>query len=48
VTKDLQRLDVDSFTKSVVLWDERNAPVQGTRFKKYKEIAKKTEKLLTK
>ena len=48
VTKDLQRMEVDSFARSVVLWDENNAPVQGKRFKKYKEIARKTEELLTK
>ncbi|MBR0045842.1 MAG: hypothetical protein IJP75_03025 [Bacteroidaceae bacterium] len=46
VTKDLQRLEVDSFARSVVLWDEKNAPVKGTRFKQYKEIARKTEILL--
>jgi hypothetical protein len=48
VVKDLQRLEVDSFAKSVVLWDEKNAPVKGARFKQYKEIARKTEELLTK
>lgn len=48
VTKDLQRMEIQSFTKSVVLWDEKDAPVQGKRFKKYMEIAKKTEELLTK
>ena len=48
VTKDWQRMEVDSFARSVVLWDENNAPVQGKRFKKYKEIARKTEELLTK
>ena len=47
VVKDLQRLEVDSFAKSVVLWDEKDAPVRGTRFKQYKEIARKTEELLT-
>ena len=48
VVKDLQRMEVDSFTRSVVLWDEKNAPVQGKRFRKYKEIARKTEDLLMK
>ncbi len=46
VTKDLQRMEVDSFARSVVLWDEKDAPVKGTRFKQYKEIARKTEILL--
>ena len=48
VVKDLQRMEVDSFTRSVVLWDEKNAPVQGKRFRKYKEIARRTEDLLMK
>ena len=34
VVKDLQRMEVDSFTRSVVLWDEKNAPVQGKRCRK--------------
>lgn len=46
VVDDMQRLEVDSFTRSVVLWDEKNAPVQGKRFKLYQDIARKTEKLL--
>ncbi len=48
VVDDLQRLDVLSFTKAVVLWDENDAPVKGKRFKLYKEIAQKTELLLLK
>ena len=46
VVEDLQRLEVDSFARSVVLWDEKNAPVKGSRFKQYKDIAQKTERLL--
>ncbi len=30
----------------VALWDEKNAPVQGKRFRMYVEIAQQTEKLL--
>lgn len=30
----------------VALWDEKNAPVQGKRFRRYVEIAQQTEKLL--
>ncbi|MEE1147463.1 MAG: hypothetical protein UHS32_11925 [Bacteroidaceae bacterium] len=30
----------------VSLWDEKNAPVQGKRFRRYVEIAQQTEKLL--
>ena len=43
---ELQRMDVEGFTKSVVLWDEKNAPVKGKRYKQYKDVAEKAEKLL--
>lgn len=46
VMDDLQRMDVESFSKPVALWDEKNAPVQGKRFRRYVEIAQQTEKLL--
>ena len=46
VAKDLQRMDVESFTRSVVLWKEDKAPVQGKRFRRYVEIARLTESLL--
>ena len=43
---ELQRMEVESFTKSVVLWDKEKAPVSGKRFKQYQDTARKTEKLL--
>lgn len=46
VAEDLQRMDVGSFSKSVVLWNEKDAPVQGKRFKRYVEIAQMTDDLL--
>ena len=48
VAEDLQRMAVDSFKKAVVLWNEKDAPVQGKRFKRYLEIAQMTEDLLLK
>ena len=33
---------VDSFARAVVLWDEREAPVTGERFKAYLRIARAT------
>lgn len=44
--RQLQRVAVGSFTKSVTMWREDNAPVQGKRFKDYVSIAKMTLKLL--
>lgn len=35
---ELQRMDVQSFTKPVSLWDEADAPVIGQRFRAYKDI----------
>ena len=46
VIEDLQRMEVESFARAVVLWDEKNAPVSGKRFKRYVELAQKTEQLL--
>lgn len=39
--QELQRMDVQSFTKIVALWDEQNAPVRGKRFMKYKMTGEK-------
>ena len=41
-TKELNRMMVDSFARSVALWDEHEAPVTGERFKAYLRIAKAT------
>ena len=43
---EIQRMDVQSFSKSVCFWDERNAPVKGTRFAYYKEIAERALELV--
>lgn len=40
--KELNRMAVDSFTRAVALWDEREAPVMGERFKAYLRIARAT------
>ena len=37
--RELQRMAVGSFSKPVVLWSEKNAPVTGIRFRDYKAIA---------
>jgi len=47
VAKELSRVAVLSFRKSVQLWDASNAPVTGSRFNDYKEIALKMQNLLT-
>lgn len=47
VAKELSRVAVLSFRKSVQLWDASNAPVSGSRFNDYKEIALKMQNLLT-
>ena len=36
---DISRMDVDSFAKSVSLWNEMNAPVGGKRFREYRQLA---------
>jgi hypothetical protein len=43
----MQRLAVQSFAKSIVLWDEKDAPVTGKPFKDYRRIADKVLELLT-
>ena len=43
---ELQRMDVMSFAKPVMQWSIDYAPVTGKRFKDYKALAIKTEKLL--
>ena len=40
--KELNRMAVDSFARAVALWDEREAPVMGERFKAYLRIARAT------
>ena len=40
--KELNRMAVDSFARAVALWDEREAPVKGERFKAYLRIARTT------
>lgn len=47
VAKELSRMAVLSFRKSVHLWDASNAPVSGSRFNDYKEIALQMQDLLT-
>lgn len=44
-TKELNRMMVDSFARAVVLWDEREAPVSGKRFKAYLRIAQATAEI---
>ena len=43
----MKRLAVQSFAKSVALWDENDAPVTGKPFKDYKRIALMMLELLT-
>ena len=45
-TQELQRMEVQSFAKPVVLWNEEDAPVQGSRYNSYKAIADKTLELI--
>ena len=44
---ELQRLAVQSFTKPVGQWNPLNAPVKGTRYQQYLNIAQRTLELLT-
>ena len=44
---ELQRLDTQSFSKPVALWDINDAPVRGKRFYVYRNIAIKTGELLS-
>ena len=46
VAKELSRMAVQSFAKSVSMWDINNAPVKGTRFYDYLQIAMSMDKLL--
>lgn len=39
--RELQRMDVQSFSKPVRLWDRDDAPVDGKRFDEYLDIAKR-------
>lgn len=45
--KELSRMDVQSFSKPVVLWDRKDAPVKGVRFDDYLRIARLTDTKLT-
>ena len=45
--KEISRMAVLSFRKSVHLWDELNAPVRGARFNDYKAIAMKMHEMLS-
>jgi hypothetical protein len=38
---------VESFSKPVSKWDEKKAPVKGKRYKRYRELAERTTRLLT-
>lgn len=44
---EMQAMAVESFAKPVVKWDERRAPVKGTRFRAYKALAERSILLLT-
>ena len=46
VAKELQRMAVQSFTKRVSMWREDNAPVSGSRYRDYQNIALMTGRLL--
>ena len=43
--KELNRMMVDSFARAVPLWNEREAPVTGGRFKAYLRIAQATTEI---
>jgi hypothetical protein len=38
-SKELSRMEVQSFAKPVAMWTEKNAPVVGARFMEYRRIA---------
>ena len=44
--KDLSRMDVDSFHKRLIFWEEKDAPVQGKRFNEYKALAQAFQDML--
>ena len=46
VTEELQKMDILSFSKKIDEWIERNAPVSGKRFYKYKDAGERTLALL--
>lgn len=43
---EMQRMAVGSFTKPVIFWTEKDAPVKGKRYDTYKKLALKTKELL--
>ena len=43
---DLSRMEVDCFSKPVSLWEEYNAPVSGTRFYGYLDLAQSFSRAL--
>lgn len=45
--RELMRMAVDSFRKPVMLWNEKNAPVRGVRFRDYRAIALEMLELLS-
>lgn len=45
--KEMSRMAVQSFAKAVVLWDRKDAPVQGVRYDDYLRIAHLTDAKLT-
>lgn len=47
VAKELSRMAVQSFAKPVSMWDINNAPVRGTRYYDYLQIAMDMDKLLS-
>ena len=47
VAKELSRMAVQSFAKPVSMWDVNNAPVRGTRYYDYLQIAIDMDKLLS-
>jgi hypothetical protein len=44
---EMQRMYDKSFRSAVVLWDKKNAPVQGKRFDEYRKIAEEVRKRLS-
>ena len=44
--EELQRMNVQSFARSVRLWDAQNAPVKGKRFDDYLALAQKTRQAI--
>ncbi len=46
--RELQRMDVQSFSKPVRLWNRDDAPVEGRRFDEYLTIAKRFKASLQK